>query len=85
MQANWSLILNVLLLIGVLVAIGRLMKTRRQSLNQEHYQPSLGQVENNSYGSQSYNDEIIAVRKVNREVPLDFENFDGSEKRQAIR
>ncbi|APF07320.1 TPA: cell division protein ZipA C-terminal FtsZ-binding domain-containing protein [Legionella pneumophila] len=85
MQANWSLILNVLLLIGVLVAIGRLMKTRRQSLNQEHYQPSLGQAENSSYGSQSYNDEIIAVRKVNREAPLDFENFDGSEKRQSIR
>ncbi|HAT8178521.1 TPA: cell division protein ZipA [Legionella pneumophila] len=85
MQANWSLILNVLLLIGVLVAIGRLMKARRQSLNQEHYQPSLGQVENSSYGSQAYNDEIIAVRKVNREVPLDFENFDGSEERQSIR
>lgn len=59
MQANWSLILNVLLLIGVVVAIGRLMKARRQNLNNIAYQPSLGKVENKSF------DEVIAVRKVN--------------------
>lgn len=59
MQANWSLILNVLLLIGVVAAIGRLMKARRQSLNQTVYQPSLGQAEL----SKTF-DDIIAVRKV---------------------
>ena len=32
MQANWSLILNVLLLVGVIVAIGRLMKARKRKL-----------------------------------------------------
>lgn len=61
MQANWSLILNVLLLIGVVVAIGRLMKARRQSLNHTAYQPSLGQAEPKPY------DDIIAIRKVNLE------------------
>ncbi|CEK11903.1 cell division protein ZipA C-terminal FtsZ-binding domain-containing protein [Legionella hackeliae] len=59
MQANWSLILNVLLLIGVVIAIGRLMKARRQSLNPVSYQPSLGQAETKHF------DDIIAVRKVN--------------------
>ena len=64
MQANWSLILNVLLLVGVIVAIGRLMKARKQSLNSDRYQPSLGQKEK-SFDAQPYNDDIIAVRKVN--------------------
>ncbi|VEG91326.1 cell division protein ZipA C-terminal FtsZ-binding domain-containing protein [Legionella spiritensis] len=59
MQANWSLILNVLLLIGVVVAIGRLMKVRRQSLNHTPYQPSLGKMEESRHF-----DDIIAVRKV---------------------
>lgn len=85
MQANWSLILNVLLLIGVLVAIGRLMKARKQSLNQEHYQSSVGQAENRPYDPQLYNDDIIAVRKVNREVSLDFENTEEPEVRQSIK
>ena len=67
MQANWSLILNVLLLIGVIVAIGRLMKARRQSLSAERYQPNLGTAEKNPYDGASYNDDIIAVRKVNIE------------------
>lgn len=63
MQANWSLILNVLLLIGVVIAIGRLMRARRQSLNPINYQPSLGQTENRHF------DDIIAVRKVNCDLP----------------
>ncbi|KTD33181.1 cell division protein ZipA [Legionella nautarum] len=63
MQANWSLILNVLLLIGVVIAIGRLMKARRRSLKPAGYQPSLGQTENKHF------DDIIAVRKVNIETP----------------
>ncbi|MBI2786193.1 MAG: cell division protein ZipA [Legionella longbeachae] len=65
MQANWSLILNVLLLIVVIVAIGRLMKARRQSLNPERHQPTMGVTEKNSHSMQSYNDDIIAVRKIN--------------------
>lgn len=59
MQANWSLILNVLLLIGVVIAIGRLMKARRQSLSPVSYQPSLGMAESKQF------DDIIAVRKIN--------------------
>ncbi|KTC91009.1 cell division protein ZipA [Fluoribacter dumoffii] len=65
MQANWSLILNVLLLIGVIAAIGRLMKARRQSLNPERYQPSLGTSDRSADNTQNYNDDIIAVRKIN--------------------
>ena len=67
MQANWSLILNVLLLIGVIVAIGRVMKARRQSLGPSRYQPTVGQAEKSPYDAQPFNDDIIAVRKVNQE------------------
>jgi len=60
MQANWSLILNVLLLIGVIVAIGRLMKARRQSFSQAVQQaPVLGTADPHRGF-----DDIIAVRKV---------------------
>ncbi|KTD05958.1 cell division protein [Legionella gratiana] len=65
MQANWSLILNVLLLISVIVAIWRLMKARKQSLSPERYQPNLGISEKNAAGAHNYSDDIIAVRKVN--------------------
>ncbi|KTC72484.1 cell division protein ZipA [Legionella birminghamensis] len=65
MQANWSLILNVVLLIGVVIAIGRLMKARRQSFStvvNQQPKPTLGQAaENRSF------DDIIAVRKLNQE------------------
>ncbi|CAM2955790.1 cell division protein ZipA C-terminal FtsZ-binding domain-containing protein [Legionella worsleiensis] len=71
MQANWSLILNVLLLIGVIAAIGRLMKIRKQSLNPEHQKPSLGSVPNSPYDEQPYNDDIIAVRKITTADSLD--------------
>ncbi|WP_298622200.1 cell division protein ZipA C-terminal FtsZ-binding domain-containing protein [uncultured Legionella sp.] len=74
MQANWSLILNVLLLIGVIVAIGRLMKARKQSLSPEPHKPSLGSVANSPYDAQPYNDDIIAVRKVNSDLALDLAN-----------
>ncbi len=73
MQANWSLILNVLLLIGVIVAIGRLMKARRQSLNSDLYQPSTEQAEKKTTEPPPFNDDIIAVRKVNRDPSFDFE------------
>lgn len=58
MQANWSLILNVLLLIGVVISIGRLMKARRQNFNVVNSQPTLGKVEAKHF------DDIISVRKV---------------------
>jgi len=70
MPANWSLILNVLLLIGVIVAIGRLMKVRRQNLNYERYQPPLGKMGNSPYDAQPLHDDIIAVRKVNQDELL---------------
>jgi cell division protein ZipA len=73
MQANWSLILNVLLLIGVVAAIARLMKARKQSLSSDRYQPSLGKAEKSAYEAPAYNDDIIAVRKVNRDNLLDIE------------
>jgi cell division protein ZipA len=65
MQANWSLILNVLLLIGVIGAIGRLMSLKKRDSRSENYQPDLNKVEKTPYNSQSFNDDIIAVRKVN--------------------
>ena len=59
MQTNWSLVLNVLLLIGVVVAIGRTMKSRRSNSPMKIPQsPSIGQAETSNY------DEIVAVRKV---------------------
>ncbi len=71
MHANWSLILNVLLLVGVVVAIGRVMKTRRKGLYSERYQPNLGAEDKER---PSYNDDIIAVRKVTNEPTLYAEN-----------
>lgn len=63
MQANWSLILNVVLLLGVLVTIGLLMKTRKQNLNQGQSQPERASSTQTPYET-LYNDDIIAVRKV---------------------
>lgn len=66
MQANWSLILNVLLLIGVVVAIGRLMKARRQDFSAATAPaPTLGAAENKAF------DDIIAVRKLPRDYAPD--------------
>lgn len=59
MQANWSLIINILLLIGVIIAISRMIKSRRQYSNVIDYQPSIGVPVN------SNQDDIIAVRKIN--------------------
>lgn len=65
MQANWSLILNVLLLIGVVISIGRLMKTRRQNFNTVNAAPTLGKVED------KFSDDIIAVRKIPQDLSLE--------------
>ena len=70
MPANWSLILNILLLIGVVIAIGRLMKARKESLNFDRYQPKAAKAENSPYDRQPLHDDIIAVRKVNAEETI---------------
>lgn len=87
MQANWSIILNVLLLIGVIVAIGRLMQARRHSISSQRYQPSSSQSEQQSNDTHSYHDDIIAVRKVSRENGdvLGQETFQSSAKKNSIR
>ncbi len=69
MQADWSLILNVLLLIGVVVAIGRLMKVRRQNLNYERYKPAPAKADPHLY-EKNLPDDIIAVRKLEPETIL---------------
>ncbi len=61
MQANVSLILNVLLLIGVIVAIGRMVKARRQTLSTVEHAPSIGEPTIMPL------DDIISVRKINTE------------------
>ncbi len=67
MQANWSLILNIVLLLGVLVTIGLLMNARRQQnlILPNQGKPSVGSMEKPSYDP-AYNDDIIAVRKINQ-------------------
>ncbi|MFI4962725.1 MAG: cell division protein ZipA C-terminal FtsZ-binding domain-containing protein [Legionellales bacterium] len=67
MQSNWSLILNVLMLIGVLVAIGRLMKARRDNFCPESYQSAQQSAQKSACGAPSFNDDIIAVRKLSTE------------------
>jgi cell division protein ZipA len=66
MQANWSLILNVLLLIGVIIAIVRMIRARHQNNRSIVRQPSIGQGVNPP--EKSNFDDIIAIRKVNREI-----------------
>lgn len=67
MQANWSLILNVLLLGVVVVAIARLIKTRKYHLKEQlHY--NFNTVEKKSHPVTSSSDDIIAVRKI--DLPL---------------
>jgi cell division protein ZipA len=69
MQANWSLILNILLLVTVIFAIGRMIKERRNShannrqAASRQSPPSVGM----TVGTANY-DDIIAVRKINPET-----------------
>lgn len=67
MKANWNLILNVLLLVGVVITIGRVMKARRRSFSPVIHQPALEPVDNKAF------DDIIAVRKINIDLPDEFE------------
>lgn len=64
MQANWSLILNVLLLTGVVIAIVRMLRAKRSvEVPARHQQPSVGA------GAEKI-DDVIAVRKVTRDTPM---------------
>ncbi len=67
MLGNWSIILNVLLLVGVIITIGRMIKSRRRTISASQVpgQPSVGQFDNPAC------DDIIAVRKVSCDVPAD--------------
>lgn len=61
MQVNWSLILNILLLVGVVIAIVRTLKTRQKPVPQMPKQPSIGVQD-----KPKQEEDIIAVRKVER-------------------
>ncbi len=69
MQANWSLILNVLLLTGVVIALVRMLKTKKnddapaRNFAGAPAQPSV------MGGADKPSDEVIAVRKISREAP----------------
>jgi cell division protein ZipA len=67
MQATWSVVLNVLLLIGVIIVISRMMKARKQQIyaSSVSQAPSIGQPEKSNF------DDIIAIRKVSRSIPDD--------------
>ncbi len=62
MPANWSLVLNVLLLIGVIFAIGRVMQKRRHQSRPSVQTPTLGKIELKPF------DDIIAVRKISPQL-----------------
>lgn len=63
MPANWSVLLNVLFLVGVLIAIARILKAKRQEDAMVSYQPSVGQPVEPTRA-----DDIIAVRKISLET-----------------
>ncbi|GGI88734.1 cell division protein ZipA C-terminal FtsZ-binding domain-containing protein [Legionella impletisoli] len=58
MQANWSLIVNILLLLGVFMAIGQMMRARHKHAQEKKRQPAIGP----EYVHEQ--DDIIAVRKI---------------------
>lgn len=69
MLENWSLVINILLLMGVLATIVFLMKIRKRSVNPDRFQPSLGV--NARREPPAFADEIISVRQVIRDESLD--------------
>lgn len=69
MQSNWSLILNVLLLVSVIIAIGRIMKIRRRNLSPEIFQPTANEVNASIFDASAHGDDIISVRKVSDAGP----------------
>lgn len=67
MQMNWSIILNVVLLIGVLFAIVSVLRSRKKLNDSEARSSSLGAQRPSVEPIQ--HDDIIAVRKLNVESP----------------
>lgn len=62
MLGNWSVILNVLLLAGVITAIARMIQSKRASSRLDYIKPSVGHAQDDISC-----DDIISVRKVNRD------------------
>lgn len=73
MQVNWSIILNVVLLAGVMVAIFRVLRTRKKLAYTQTHAPSLGA---QPAVNVPQGDDIIAVRKLNVENQGIFSNFE---------
>src|SRR3990167_6898313 len=69
MQANWSIVLNIILLTGVVIAIFRILRTRKKTEYQRVGAPSLGP---QPMGETVQHDDIIAVRKLNIEPEDDI-------------
>lgn len=76
MQANWSLILNILLLMAVMFAIIRLMRARKRSLMPLTAEPVSDQK------PAFFQDEVISVRKINTESIL--EPFPEEQKKPSL-
>ncbi len=66
MQANWSLILNVVLLAGVVYAIIHVLQTRKRAAEIRMRSPSIGQ-----FDAKMQHDDIIAIRRVSELTPDD--------------
>lgn len=67
MQENWSLMLNVFLLVVVITAIVRMLYTKRNVVEKKKYEPASSV----AVAPNSHFDDIIAVRKVDRPLPFD--------------
>ena len=67
-MGSWSIILNVLLLVGVLIGFIRSLFLRRVSIRKNDAQPMLGQGSERPSDSSQY-DDIISVRKVSQNEP----------------
>lgn len=66
MLGSWSVMLNILLLAGVMIAIVRMIKSKRETVRANRSQPLVGQLQDDA----QY-DDIIAVRKVSRDISAD--------------
>lgn len=75
MQANWSLILNVLLLTGVVVALVRMLRMKRASAVPAARAPIAPSVLG---ASEKSNEDVIAVRKITRDIPIAQSSFSNS-------
>lgn len=71
-MGSWSVILNVLLLAGVMVAIINTLKSRRDNLRADYMKPLINQKETPQPAIlPTQHDDIIAVRKIDHSVSVD--------------